>query len=105
MSIRLRLTIYWALVLGAILTISAYAALRLFAHEQWRPMDAALLEEADTSADQLRHADVAQARETIRRLSLELDVGPHRRARLVSARGVIADFGDPRAIPPPSLDS
>ena len=104
MSIRLRLTIYWALVLGAILTISAYAALRLFAHEQWRPMDAALLEEADTSADQLRHADVAQARETIRRLSLELDVGPHRRARLVSARGVIADFGDPRAIPPPSLD-
>jgi signal transduction histidine kinase len=105
MSIRLRLTIYWALVLGAILTISAYAALRLFAHEQWRPMDAALLEEADTSADQLRHADVAHARETIRRLSLERDVGPHRRARLVTARGVIADFGDPRAVPPPlSLD-
>ena len=44
MSIRLRLTIYWALILGAILTISAYAALRLFAHEQWRSMDAALLE-------------------------------------------------------------
>jgi two-component system OmpR family sensor kinase len=106
MSIRLRLTIYWALILGAILTISAYAALRLFAHEQWRPMDAALLEEADTSADQLRHADVAQARETIRRLSLERDVGPHRRVRLVSASEVIADFGDPRAIPPPpSLDS
>jgi two-component system, OmpR family, sensor kinase len=105
MSIRLRLTIYWALILGAILTISAYAALRLFAHEQWRPMDAALLEEADTSADQLRHADVAQARETIQRLSLERDVGPHRRVRLVTARGVIADFGDPRAIPPPaSLD-
>jgi hypothetical protein len=50
MSIHLRLTIYWALILAAILTISAYAALRLFAHEQWRPMDAALLEEADTSA-------------------------------------------------------
>jgi len=105
MSIRLRLTIYWALILGTILTISAYAALRLFAHEQWRPMDAALLEEADTSADQLRHANLAQARETIRRLSLERDVGPHRRARLVTARGVVADFGDPRAIPPPpSLD-
>jgi len=101
MSIRLRLTIYWALILGAILTSSAYAALRLFAHEQWRPMDAALLEEADTSADQLRRADVAQARETIQRLSLEHDVGPHRRVRLVTARGVIADFGDPRAIPPP----
>jgi len=103
MSIRLRLTIYWALILGAILTISAYAALRLFAHEQWRPMDAALLEEADTSADQLRGADVAQARQTIQRLSLEHDVGPHRRVRLVTARGVIADFGDARAIPPPPL--
>jgi two-component system OmpR family sensor kinase len=103
MSIRLRLTIYWALILGAILTISAYAALRLFAHEQWRPMDAALLEEADTSADQLRGADVAHARETIQRLSLEHDVGPHRRVRLVTARGVIADFGDPRAIPPPAF--
>lgn len=105
MSIRLRLTIYWALILGAILTISAYAALRLFAHEQWRPMNAALLEEADTSAEQLRRADVAQARETIERLSLERDLGPRRRVRLVTARGVIADFGDPRAIPPPpSLD-
>jgi len=104
MSIRLRLTIYWALILGAILTISAYAALRLFAHQQWRPMGAALLEEADTSADQLRHADVAQARETIQRLSLERDLGPRRRVRLVTARGVIADFGDPRGIPPPSLD-
>jgi len=61
MSIRLRLTIYWALILGTILIISAYAALRLFAHEQWRPMDAALLEEADTTADDLEHATITQA--------------------------------------------
>jgi len=100
MSIRLRLTMYWALVLGAILIVSAYAALRLFAHEQWRPMDAALLEEADTSADDLEHATLAQATETIQRLSQERDVGPHRRARLITTQGVVADFGDQRATPP-----
>ena len=100
MSIRLRLTIYWALILGTILIISAYAALRLFAHEQWRPMDAALLEEADTTADDLEHATITQATAAIERLSQERDVGPHRRARLVGARGVIADAGDQRAIPP-----
>jgi len=100
MSIRLRLTIYWALVLGTILIISAYAALRLFAHEQWRPMDAALLEEADTTSDELEHATVEQATATIERLSQERDVGPHRRARLITAHGVVADFGDQRAAPP-----
>ena len=100
MSIRLRLTIYWALILGGIMIVSAYAALRLFAHEQWRPMGAALLEEAETTAENLAHAGTAQAVETVRNLSLERDVGPHRRARLVTAHGVVADFGDERAIPP-----
>jgi two-component system OmpR family sensor kinase len=100
MTIRLRLTIYWALILGTILIVSAYAALRLFAHEQWRPMDAALLEEADTTADDLAHATIPQATETIQRLSQERDVGPHRRARLITSHGVIADSGDQRATPP-----
>jgi len=100
MSIRLRLTIYWALILGVILIISAYAALRLFAHEQWRPIDAALLEEADTSADDLAHATVAQATETVRRLSQERDLGPHRRVRLITVNRVVADFGDEKAVPP-----
>ncbi|MGO9605876.1 MAG: sensor histidine kinase [Candidatus Binataceae bacterium] len=100
MSIRLRLTIYWALVLGGILLVSAYAALRLFAHEQWRPMDAALLEEADTSAHELSRADVPRAIAFVRSLSLERDVGPRRRVRLVGTHGIVADFGDDNATPP-----
>jgi two-component system OmpR family sensor kinase len=100
MSIRIRLTLYWALILTAIMIISAYAALHLFAHEQWRPMDAALLEEADTSSDRLVHADDARAIEIVRGLSLERDVGPHRRARLVTATRIVADFGDMHALPP-----
>jgi signal transduction histidine kinase len=100
MSIRLRLTIYWAAVLGAILLLSAFVALRLFSHEQWLPLDAAMLEEADTTSQALAHATVAQAIDIVRNLSLERDLGPHRRARLITASRVIADFGEPRAIPP-----
>ena len=100
MSIRLKLTIYWALILGGIMVLSAYAALRLFARQQWRPMSAALMEEAETTAEQLAHVSVAQAVEAMRGLSLERDLGPHRRVRLITARAVIADFGDERAAPP-----
>ncbi len=100
MSIRLRLTLYWALVLAAILFSSAYALSKLFAYEQWRPMDAALLEEADTSADEIAHANLKDAIDIVRRLSLETDVGPHRRAVLITAHRVVADFGDHQDIPP-----
>ncbi len=100
MSIRLRLTIYWALMLGGILLVSAYTALELFAHEQWRPVDAALMEEADTSADEIARANEAEATEVVRGLSQETDVGPHRRTLLVTAHRVVADFGDRRAVPP-----
>ena len=56
MTIRLRLTIYWAAVLAAILLIAAVTAVRFFARQQWSALDAALLEEAENTADQISAA-------------------------------------------------
>ncbi|MGH7778489.1 MAG: sensor histidine kinase [Candidatus Binataceae bacterium] len=93
MSIRLRLTIYWALVLGAILLIAAFAALKLFEREQYGALHAALVEEADTSSHELSLADKPRAAALLRGLSLERDLGPRRRVVLVTSSGVVADFG------------
>ena len=93
MSIRLRLTIYWALVLGAILLIAALAALKLFEREQYGALHAALIEEADTSAHELAVADGPRAAALLRGLSLERDLGPRRRVVLITQAGVVADFG------------
>ena len=93
MSIRLRLTIYWALVLGAILLIAAAAALKLFEREQYGALHAALLEEADTSTHELSVADGSRAAALLRGLSLERDLGPRRRVVLITRAGVVADFG------------
>jgi len=43
MTIRLRLTIYWAAVLAAILLVAAVAAINLFERQQFSALDAALL--------------------------------------------------------------
>src|SRR5208282_6899447 len=43
MTIRLRLTIYWAAVLAAILLVAAIVVVKLFVRQQWRGVDAALL--------------------------------------------------------------
>jgi two-component system OmpR family sensor kinase len=101
MTIRLRLTIYWAAVLAAILLIAAFAAIELFARQQWSAMDAALLEEAENAADQIQRAGNASAPGTLQRLSLETDIGPGRRARIVTAHGVFGNFGDVHTVPPP----
>jgi uncharacterized membrane protein len=50
MSIRLRLTIYWAAIIGLILVIAGVAVFILFERQQWGALDGALLEEADTAA-------------------------------------------------------
>ncbi|HEY6394691.1 MAG TPA: HAMP domain-containing sensor histidine kinase [Candidatus Binataceae bacterium] len=94
MSIRLRLTIYWAAVLAGILAIAAFAAFKLFERQQWSTVDAALLEEADTSAHDIEQADRGRAIAIVRTLSGELDLGLGRRVRLVTANQVLADFGD-----------
>lgn len=104
MSIRLRLTIYWALILAAILLVACVAAYQLFVGQSWGRVDAALLEEADTSARQIAEGRITRAAEVVKELSDERDLGAHRHVRLVTGNGVVADFGDSRT-DPPELDA
>src|SRR5712692_2278243 len=102
MTIRLRLTIYWAAVLAAILLVAAIAAVKLFERQQWSALDAALLEEADTTAKEIERSNLAGARAILEGISRETDIGPGRRVRIVTENGVIDDFGDVHTIPPTS---
>ena len=101
MTIRLRLTIYWAAVLAAILLVAAIAALKLFARQQFSALDAALLEETENAADQIQRGGTSSAIGILQRLSLETDIGPGRRVRIVMAHGEAGNFGDVHTIPPP----
>ncbi len=101
MTIRLRLTIYWATVLAAILLVAAIAAVKLFARQQWSVLDAALLEETENVADQIQRSGSASALGILQRLSLETDIGPGRRVRIVTPHGEVGNFGDIHTIPPP----
>ena len=101
MTIRLRLTIYWAAVLGAILLVVAIAAVNLFERQQWAALDAALLEEAATTAEEIQRSKPTDAPTIVERLSKETDIGPGRRVRLITPREIIADFGDVHTVPPP----
>jgi len=101
MTIRLRLTIYWAAVLAAILLVAAVTVVKLFERQQWSGLDAALLEEAENTADQIERSGASSALGTLQRLSLETDIGPGRRARIVTAHGAVGDYGDIHTIPPP----
>ncbi|HVN63968.1 MAG TPA: HAMP domain-containing protein, partial [Candidatus Binataceae bacterium] len=100
MTIRLRLTLYWAAVLAAIIVAAAIAVDQLFASRQRSALEIALAEEADTTAEELHHAPAAVAPKIVERLSHETDIAPGRRVRLVTSAGVIADFGDSHTIPP-----
>jgi len=101
MTIRLRLTIYWAAILAGILLVAAIAALTLFARQQFSALDAALLEETENAADQIQRGGTSSAAGILQRLSLETDIGPGRRARIVTAHGEFGNFGDVHTIPPP----
>ena len=100
MTIRLRLTLYWAAVLAAILIVAAIAALQMFEREQWGALDAALLEETDTTAKAIAQTDRNGALAIAWDLSREPDIGPGRRVRLLSGAETIVDFGDRSTIPP-----
>ena len=100
MSIRLRLTLYWAAVLGGILLVSSFIAFTLHERQQMGALDAALLEEADTSAEEISHADASRARAIVSELSREHDLGARRRVQLITSEGVITDAGDPGALGP-----
>jgi signal transduction histidine kinase len=98
MSIRLRLTIYWAAIIAALLIIAGVAVFLLFERQQWSALDGALMEEADTAAATISRLEPGPATDTIvRRLSEERDLGPRRRVRIISGDRMIADFGDSAA--------
>src|SRR6204780_3614193 len=101
MTIRLRLTIYWATVLAAILLIAAIAVVKLFERQQFSALDAALREEAQNTADQIERGGASSATGILQRLSLETDIGPGRRVRIVTAHSEVGNFGDIHTIPPP----
>src|SRR5260370_42331460 len=85
MTIRLRLTLYWAAVLTTILLVAAIASIKLFERQQWAALDAALLEEAETAAKEIERTDRAGVRTVLESLSREIDIGPGRRVRIVTA--------------------
>jgi signal transduction histidine kinase len=95
MTIRLRLTIYWAGVLSLLLLSAAIAVFLLFQRQQWGRLDGALMEEADTAAASIAHG--AGVMQMIARLSEERDLGPERRVWVAAGALTIATAGDRRA--------
>ena len=95
MSIRLRLTLYWAAVLSAVLLIAGVAVSLMFERQQWSGLDGALMEEADTAAETIARSGASSANEIARALSEERDLGPSRRTLLMRGSGeIVADFGN-----------
>src|SRR5579875_1605401 len=97
MTIRQKLTLYWAAVLAAILVVAACSVFVIFRGQQWGALDAALIEEADTSASAIARADAGAAALVVQRLSQERDLGPAKRVRLIAGDAVVADYGSPQA--------
>jgi two-component system OmpR family sensor kinase len=100
MTIRLRLTIFWAGLFALLLVAAGIAVITLFQRQQWGRLDGALMEEADTAAETIARLGPGVANQTIARLSEERDLGPSRRVWLVIGTHKIADAGDRRADPP-----
>lgn len=102
MSIRLRLTLYWTVITAVILLAAGVLILFLFSREMWGTLDAALLEEASTSAEVLANAAPGHVTLILRELSQETDLGPGRRVRLIVGGRVIFDSGGRNADLPAS---
>lgn len=101
MTIRLRLTLFWAAVLTVILLISGSAVFLLFQREQWGQLDGSLMEEAATAAEAIERVAPNAAGDMVRQLSEERDLGPARRVQLTSGGRLLADAGAPQADLPP----
>ncbi|HJU28811.1 MAG TPA: ATP-binding protein, partial [Candidatus Binataceae bacterium] len=104
MTIRVRLTIYWAALLSLILLIAGVAAFLLFQRQQWGKLDGALMEEADTAAETVARDGLGSASQIISSLSRERDLGPARRVWIADRAGVIADAGSRSADLPTASD-
>ena len=94
MSIRLRLTIYWTAITALILFAAGLLIIVMFERAMWGTLNAALTEEADTTASAISHASTADTRRILQRLSQEKDIGPGRRVRLIAGGQVVFDAGD-----------
>lgn len=100
MTLRLRLTIYWAAILGLLIILGGSVVYLLFQRQQWARLDGALLEEVDTTAQLIARMGPESAQPMALRLSVERDLGPRRRVWIVRGGAKIAAAGDPSASEP-----
>lgn len=101
--IRVRLTLYWALVLAGVLLIAGEAVYLLFQRQLWGELDSALMEEADTTAETIGHLGLTSAPGVIGQIARETDLGPRRRVWLVRDGKQVAAGGSLSADPPMGL--
>ena len=93
MSIRLRLTVYWTAITALILLAAGLLIMALFSRAMWGTLDAALMEEADTTASAISHSSATEMNATLQRLGREKDLGPGRRVRLLAGGRILFDAG------------
>jgi signal transduction histidine kinase len=94
LSIRLRLTIYWTAITALILFAAGLLILVMFSRAMWGALDAALIEEADTTAAAISHSAAIDTNLNLQRLSQEKDLGPGRRVRLIVGGHIAFDAGN-----------
>jgi two-component system OmpR family sensor kinase len=94
LSIRLRLTIYWTAITALILFAAGLLILVMFSRAMWGALDAALIEEADTTAAAISHSATIDTNLNLQRLSQEKDLGPGRRVRLIVGGHIVFDAGN-----------
>jgi len=94
LSIRLRLTIYWSATTALILFVAGLLIFAMFQRAMLGSLDAALMEEADTTAAAISRLNSDDARTTLQRLTQERDLGPGRRIRLEAGGRGIFDAGN-----------
>src|SRR5215472_12745180 len=92
MSVRLRLTLYWASVVSLLLLGAGLAVFLLFQRLQWDRLDGALMEEAETAAQTI--ALGADAAQIVARLSEERDLGPRRRVWVGAGQATVVSDSD-----------
>ena len=94
LSIRLHLIIYWTATTALILFAAGLLILVMFSRAMWGALDAALIEEADTTAAAISHSAAIDTNLNLQRLSQEKDLGPGRRVRLIVGGHIVFDAGD-----------
>ncbi len=94
MSIRLRLTVYWSAITALILFAAGLLIFAMFERAMLGSLDAALMEEADTTAAAITRSRPDDAQSILSRLARERDLGPGRRIRLEAGGRGIFDAGD-----------